>query len=175
MSEFSYVYGKALFELATDELKCDEYFDELLKIDEILKENPAYINLIDTPSLSLEERQRLIDEAFSSANGNIRSFIKILSGKKSGYLLSKCIAEFKKLYDEANNIERGEVITSHPLTDAQLTRLTEKLSALLNKRVILEAKLDEKILGGVILNLKNAQYDGSIKKRLDTLCAAIKG
>ena len=37
MSEFSNVYGKALFELAVDENKCDEYFEELLKIDEILK------------------------------------------------------------------------------------------------------------------------------------------
>ncbi len=175
MSEFSYVYGKALFDLAKEENKTDVYFDQLTEIAKIIKENPDYVNLIDTPALSLSERQGLIDEAFISASVNIRSFIKILSEKKCGYLLLKCIGEFKKLYDEENNIERAQVITSVPLNADQLDRLTEKLSSILNKKVVLEAKTDKKILGGVILKLKNAQYDGSIKNRLDTLCAQIKG
>ncbi len=175
MSEFSYVYGKALFDLAKEENKADLYFDELTEIADIIKENPDYLNLIDTPSLSLTERQGLIDEAFSTASVNIRSFIKILSEKKCGYLLLKCISDYKKLYDEENNIERATVISSVPLKEDQLERLNLKLSSILNKKVVLEASVDKKILGGVILKLKNAQYDGSIKNRLDTLCEQLKG
>ena len=42
-------------------------------------------------------------------------------------------------------------------------------------KMIDDDEVDEKIIGGVILKLKNAQYDGSIKNRLDTLCSQIKG
>ncbi len=175
MSEFSYVYAKALFDLAKEENKTDLYFNELTEISKIIKENSDYLNLIDTPSLSLTERQGLIDEAFSSASVNIKSFIKILSEKKCGYLLLKCISEFRKLYDEENNIERVTVISSVPLKEDQLERLTNKLSSILNKKVVPMVQVDEKIIGGVILKLKNAQYDGSIKNRLDTLCSQIKG
>lgn len=175
MSEFSYVYGKALYDLAKEEGKTDLYLEELNGIRLLFKENPDYIKLLDTPALPLYKRQSLIDEAFSGVETNIKSFIKILASEKCAYLGVKAIDEFEKLFDEENGIERVKVITAVPLNEAQKSKLTLKLASLLDKKIILEEKTDKKILGGVVLELKNSRYDGSIKNRLDALCAMIKG
>ena len=175
MSDFSVEYGKALYLLAKEDELTTSMLEEIEAVDSVLKENKEYISLMDTPALSLNERAGLIDDAFSTCSLYVKNFLKLLSEKKCFYCFSDCVKEYKKIYDEENNIERVEAISSIPLNEGQLLRLKEKIEKTVNKTVVIVNKVDESILGGVILRFNDKQYDGSVKSRLDDLSAKIKG
>ena len=173
MSEFSKEYGYALYDLAKEEGKEEIILNEILEIDSLLKENDDYIKLMDTPALSLDERLKLIDDAFLGCSLYVLNFLKLLCEKKSFFAFPKCVKEFIKLYDKDRNIERVEAITCVPLNEDQLKRLKEKIEKAIGKTVCIKNKVDTGILGGVILKMENQMYDGSVKQRLDSLSAML--
>ena len=57
-------YAKALFLLAEEREAMQLIREDLMRVEAALKEAPDYISLLDSPALSREEKEGLIDEAF---------------------------------------------------------------------------------------------------------------
>ena len=166
MNEFASQYGKALYSLCKDEGNCEKILEELTVIEDLMEENPGYKKLLDTPALKLEERLKLIDEAFSTFTEITVNFIKILATKKSFKEFSGCKKEYIKNYDRDNNIERVTAITAVPLSETQLSLLKKKTELSLGKKVYIKNEISEDIIGGVILKCAGSMTDGSVKRRL---------
>ena len=160
-------YGHALFLLSEEEGVTERVLEELSALDKLLSENPTYTKLLDTPAVTKEERLALIDEAFSSFDGNLKNLIKILAEARSTHLLPEVCKAFADAYYEAREILHAEAITAVALTEAQSAALCEKLAAKTGKKVILKNNIDSSILGGVILRYGGVQLDGSVKTSLD--------
>ena len=52
------------------------------------------------------------------------------------------------------------------MTTNEIKELEAKLSSRYNKNVTLENKVDESVLGGVLVRLWNEEIDGTVKTRL---------
>lgn len=167
-------YGKALFLLTEEEGTTAAVAEELGAVREILRENPRYEKLLDTPALGKDEKLLLIDRAFSSLNENLVNLLKILCEKHSVYQLPKIAAAYAALYDEARGIERVEALTAIVMTPRQIEALTAKISHLTGKTVIVRNTVDPSILGGVVLRYAGKQFDGSVKARLSALEKSLK-
>lgn len=159
-------YGKALYMLADEENIVDTVFDQVNLIKSILKENPEYIKLLDTPAVPNDEKIGLIDSAFGGADEIVLNFIKILCLKKSVYQFEKCASEYMKLYDVSKGIVRAVALTAVPMTEEQVLLLKTKLDQITGKTVILENRVDSSIIGGVSVRMPDVQLDGSIKNKL---------
>ena len=166
MNKFSSQYGRALYSLAKDENIEEVIAEELDAIEEIIKENKDYVKLLDTPALSVEERIKLCDEAFSSFNIILLNFIKILVEKKSVRELLSCKKEYFKEYDKDKNIERAVAITKIPLSEEQILEIKKKAENITGKTVYIKNEISDDVIGGVILRFSDSQYDGSVKGRL---------
>ena len=173
MKSLSSVYAASLFSLADEENLLSETMDELLALRSVFLENANYAPLLDSPTLPLSSRLSLIDEAFEGASEYVKNFIKILCEKKCTHLFSECVKNFEKLYNKKYNIENVTVITAFPLSEALREILTRKLSDDLEKKVILDLKVDESILGGLIIRTENSQTDASVRARLDAIKAQL--
>ena len=173
MKSLSSVYAASLFSLADEENLLSETMDELLALRSVFLENADYAPLLDSPTLPLSSRLSLIDEAFEGASEYVKNFIKILCEKKCTHLFSECVKNFEKLYNKKYNIENVTVITAFPLSETLREKLTRKLSDDLKKKVILDLKVDESILGGLIIRTENSQTDASVRARLDAIKAQL--
>ena len=162
-------YAKALFLLAEERGAMQAILSDLSEICAAVKESPDYISLLDSPALSGEEKDALIEEAFASVDADLRSFLKILCKKHALYTLARTAEAYKVLCDEAMGILRAEAITAVALSDAQRDRLIERLSKQTGKAVILTNTVDADVLGGVKLRFKDTQLDASLKSRLDSI------
>jgi len=167
-------YASAVFALALEDNMLEEVKLDLDSLALILKENPDYIKLLDTPALSKEERLSLIDEAFSSLTYITKNLLKILCEKHMVYTVSQLSGAFLSLYDSHNGIERVEAVSAVSLTDAQAQAIIKKLSDMTGKKIILTNTVKPEILGGVILRYSGIQLDGSVKSRLDTFSESLK-
>ena len=56
-----------------------------------------------------------------------------------------------------------------PLDESDLEALGKSLSRALEKQVILEARMDPAILGGILARVGNLVFDGSIRTQLERM------
>lgn len=162
-------YGEALFLLAEEEGVADGVREDLLILDSVIKENPDYLKILDTPALAKEERLALIEEAIGRLNRYAVNLVKLLSERRLAALVPSVIDSYLLRYDAARAIERVEAISAVKMTDAQLLALRERLEAETGKSVIITNTVDPAILGGMKLRYMGIQLDGSLKTRLDSL------
>ena len=167
-------YAKALFMLAEEEDSCEATLLDLRAVIAAINKNESYLELLDTPALSKEEKLSLIDEAFSSVSVSVVNFIKIICEKRSTRLLPNVLKEYEALYDEKFGILRVEAISARPMTDVQIAALREKLEKEKQKTVVLTNTVNPEILGGLKLRFSGVQLDGSLKTRLDKIEASLK-
>ena len=169
MSSFANIYGASLFSLADDESLTDVIMEQLSEIDVILKDNPDYTLLLNSPTIPVEKRIGFVDEAFSSMHEYVLNFIKLLCEKKCIHVFSECVKNYRKFYNDKHNIETVTAITAVPLSDELRAKLCKKLEKESGKKIVLDEKVDNSILGGIILRTQNSQTDASVRARLNAI------
>ena len=167
-------YARALFLVGEEDGDTEDVLAQLKIIEGLIKKEPGYVTLLDTPAVSKAEKLALIDEAFGSLNKNLLNFIKILSERHHVYALTKILAEYSALYDEARGIVRVDAVTALELSKDQKTTLKKKLEGMLSKTVIINNIVDPSVLGGVKLRYSGIQVDGTVKARIDGFAARLK-
>lgn len=162
-------YGKALFLLAEEASLSDRVKEDVELIKAVLKENPEFPSLLDTPAIPKAERLSMIDSTFGSLCELTVNTAKLLAEGHSFYLLPRVCDAFLSQYEASRGIEHAEVVSARPLTEEQLSRLREKLEAQTGKTIIINALCDPRLLGGVKLRYMGKQLDGSLQSRLERL------
>ena len=85
MTEIANVYGGALYDLAKDENLTVQLGDELNALDQAFAQEPAFVGLLSSASLTKPERVQVIEDSFrSNFHPYVLNFLKILTEK--GYI-----------------------------------------------------------------------------------------
>ena len=170
MTQTAKIYGDALYDLARDEGREEAMLPQLDMLKALFSETPEYLRLLETASLSKEERCGLLDEALrGKVEPYLLNFLKLLCEKNHLRQFSGCAQEFRLRYNEEHGILAATAVTAAPLTPALREKLTQKLEQTTGKRVDLTVKVDPRVLGGVRLEYEGEQLDGTVKNSLDTL------
>ena len=84
-------------------------------------------------------------------------------------LLPGCAEQFRSLYNEERGLLPVTATSAVALTEGQKQALIEKLSGLTGKTILLENRVDERLMGGVKVNYDGKELDGSVAGRLEAL------
>jgi F-type H+-transporting ATPase subunit delta len=167
-------YGDGLYLLAEEENLSREFLEQLLALKSLFREQPDFVRLLGNMSLSKEERVKIIDNVLrGQIHPYLLNFLKILCERCALNEYEGCLAAFKSLYNQAHGIVEATVTTAVPLDDEQRARMTEKLSALTDKQVVLVEKIDATLMGGVLLEMNGQRYDNTLKNRLKSIHSAM--
>lgn len=176
MTEVGNVYGQALYDLAQSEGMAKSILDELGVLNHCFTvEEPGFIKLLCTPTLTKQERCKILDDSFrGKVQPYLLNFMKILTEK--GYMrhFSDCFIAFRENYYRDNNILLVEAVTAVPLTPDQLKRLTQKLIIITGKQIELRGRVDPNCLGGVRLDYDGKRLDDTVAHRLDAIRGVLK-
>lgn len=170
MTQIGSVYGEALYDLAVGENILEEIYAQLDVLNDCFRAEPSFLRLLCSPNLSKQERIQILDESF---RGKIQSyllnFLKILTEK--GYIrhFDDCCTCFTELYNRDHNIVSVTAVTAVPLSERQHRALTEKISRITGKTVLLRNQINPACLGGVRLDYDGQQLDGTVQNRLDSI------
>jgi F-type H+-transporting ATPase subunit delta len=163
-------YAEALFQVGEESNSTEKLYNELKAVVDIIKENKEFENILKSPIVSKGDKKDLISNIFGSQiDKEMLNFMKILADKDRLSLIAGITEAFKASLNDKNNILEGIVITAVPMKGDELEGLQGKLSAKYNKTVILKNKVDESVLGGVLVRLGNEEIDGTVKNRLDKM------
>jgi F-type H+-transporting ATPase subunit delta len=111
----------------------------------------------------------LQDTAAKDHDKILENFAKILAINNDTKLMDQIEAEYDKIEKSAKGIKIAEVTSAHPLEKHTEKEIIEQLNKLAGMKVELRKKVDEKILGGVVIKLDDTLIDASVKKSLEEL------
>ena len=76
------------------------------------------------------------------------------------------VKEYKSLLDSSMRISEVKVTSAVALTEAEKTRLKDKLESTYNRKVNIEYFIDESLLGGLVVDMDGRIMDSSLRRRL---------
>lgn len=169
MEEVASRYGLALFSLASDLKKIDDYQSEMKEWEKIFKENSEFLNVLSSSFLSISERQKIFKDTCKGMEDNILSFfLIIIENNRVGQLLD-IIAAFNSYCNNSKGIKEGIVYSIEPLKEDQLLRIQKKISEIEKMEVYLRNSIDKSLIGGIKVVIGDRIYDDSIKHHISEL------
>lgn len=168
-------YAIALYEVAKEKNKIDEYLNDFEEIVNLLKTNEECKMLINHPEVSTKQKRDIFKKLFEEKiDEGLLTFLLVLIDKGRIKFAEEKLNEFKKIHLERNNIIKVEIRTVIPLEEEEKKNLTDKLYHKYNKKILLEEKLDSEIIGGIYLKAGNDVIDYTLKSKLYDLREYIK-
>jgi F-type H+-transporting ATPase subunit delta len=113
--------------------------------------------------------ESLQDTSVKDHDKVLDNFVEALALNNDTKLFEQIVEEYEKLEKGAKGIKIAEVTSAKPLEKSAEKEIIEHLNQMIQGKVELKKKIDEKILGGVIVKMEDTLIDASVKKSLDEL------
>lgn len=170
-------YALALFELARDDKALDAVGASLASLKAALAESADLRELTTSPLFSREETARAIADVAGrlGLDALTAKFLGVLAANRRLGQIDAVIRAFTQLAARHRGEMTAEVVSAHPLEQAQVEALKAKLKSQLGRDVAVDLSVDPAILGGLIVKIGSRQIDGSLRTKLNTLAHAMKG
>ena len=163
-------YGSALYQAAVEVNKKDLILDEAFQVLGVFENEPEFYKFINYPGISAKEKKEVLKNVFEGRIcQELLNLLYVLADKGRTARFSKIIKAYKDMVDREEGVTYGTVYSVEPLTDAQITKLEEQLTALLREDTKLKNELDKSLIGGFKVLVDGRIIDASIRKRLQDL------
>lgn len=166
-------YAKAAFEIASQTDALTGWSTMLHTVAAVVS-SERVAALLSSPSLSGEQQAAaVIDICGDEIDKHLSSFVSILAENKRLSLMPEIVELFDAL--KANQEKRVdvEVISAYALDEAAEDKLKEALKKRLQRDISLRSRVDESLLGGLVLRADDMIIDGSLRGRLNKLAESI--
>jgi F-type H+-transporting ATPase subunit delta len=170
-------YANAVFELAAEERGIDRVAADFQTLKVYLQQSPELLRLVRSPVFSREEQARGMEAVLARAGtGDLtRKLVLLLAQKRRLFALADVIRAFEQLLARHRGEVAAEVTSARELSAAELSELRNMLKDKLGREPRITAHVDPRLLGGLVLKVGSRMIDSSVRTKLDSLRAAMKG
>jgi F-type H+-transporting ATPase subunit delta len=163
-------YADTLFELARAHEGVEVYGEGIAVVARLLEENPQFRLFLETPRIEAKAKKDVLRKAFAEALPRpLLNFLLVTVDKRRQRLLGAVAREYFGLLDEHQGRAHVEVTVARDPGAAELELITNRLSDLLGKTAVPHVRVRPDILGGMVVRAGDTIYDGSLRRRLDSL------
>lgn len=171
MQSLAAAYAKALFNAAEKVGALDAVVADLEAVlDEIVAKLPKLVDLLVSDLFSPETKTSMIDRALKGkVHPLILNLFKVLAAHDRSYVLRSIREELRKLYDKARGRVPVKIVTATPLTAAQQSAVVQRMKSVLGGEPILRTEVDPSLIGGLVAQVGDVVFDGSLASNLARL------
>jgi F-type H+-transporting ATPase subunit delta len=167
-------YAQAVFEMALEKKELERWQSDLQKVVSAVADD-TFLAALESPKLRIDDKTRLLSQRLGEVNPLVLNLMRLLITRASVGLIGDIADGYQRLLDSYHGIEPAEVITAVPLDDKDIKKLTENLSALIGKKVVLKSEVDPGIIGGIVARVGGKLLDGSTRSKLLALRRELVG
>ena len=170
-------YARALLEALSDSAQLDTAADQLGALADTLRTQPELRELFSSPTFSKAQRTAVAEGLLQSL-GNVPKaldgLIRLLSERDRLLILPDIARLFHDLADQRLGRLRGEVTSAVPLPPDLLRSVEQSLEKATQRDVVLTAKVEPLLVGGVTARVGSLLFDGSLRTQLEDLRTQLK-
>ena len=141
-----------------------------------MKKEKQLLRFFEHPSISTEKKKNVVEELCGrlQIGDKIGKLLVLLNERGKIIFLEKIIEYFEQVVDRRLNQIRVYVTSAQSLTDINIDRMKTALNKILEKTILIDTKVDESLIGGVILRIGDQVADDTIRNRLRILKQTIE-
>jgi F-type H+-transporting ATPase subunit delta len=169
MQDAAHAYAEALFEVGKEKGKLDALRDQLAQFTDALGADRDLQVFFFSPYFSSAEKIDGAKRAIAGAEPEFINFLSLLIEKGRMPEIFRVRREFEELWKRENRRIDVTVTSAVELDPAVVSKIGEEIQRQTGQQVDLASRVDEDILGGVVLQVGNKVLDASIRSRLEKL------
>ena len=169
MAEAARVYAEALFEAGKDKGKLDSLQSQLAQFVDVVDRNQDLQVFLFSPYLSSADKVEGLGRAISGAEPELVNFLELLVEKHRMPEIFRIRRQFDELWKKENRRLDVTVVSAVELDQAVVDKIGQEVERQTGEAVELSSRVDDSILGGIVLQVGNMVLDASIRSRLEKL------
>ncbi len=161
-------YARALLEIGQKSQNYEQLGKELKSLGDLLKENKELRVILMSPVYPVHIRKAIakgISEQLALSK-TMSDFIELLVERERIDHIFEMAQAYEDLCDEVARRIRATMVTAGTLSLDTIQRLKAQLEERTGKQVLLSVKEDPSLIGGILTQINNTIYDGSVKTQL---------
>lgn len=169
-------YAQALFDLIRDSGGIDALSSQVDDLAAALHDSAELRGMIGSPILTRAVQEGAI-AAIAQKMGlsaELGNTLRLLARNRRLFTLPQFVAKLRNLIADERGEVTAEVVSAQELTADQQQRLTDTLAQKSGKTVKLNTRVDEGLIGGMIVKLGSVMIDSSIRSKLASLQNSMK-
>ena len=168
-TETSERYSRALFEVASESNELDKIEKDIKNFQTIFNSTSEVKNFLQNPTQNIQSQIdaiNLLAEKLTFSK-NLKNFFLLLIEKRRIFFVKKITESFLKLCSKKRGEVKASLISSKELSPKEINEIRVDLSKSMVSNLIFDYKVDEKLIGGLKLQLGSFMIDTSIKNKLN--------
>ena len=167
-TETSERYSRALFEVATEANEIDKVETDIKNFQILFNSSFEVKNFIKNPTQSINTQNEVINILSDKLNfsKNLKNFLLLLIEKRRIFFIKKISESFLRLCSKKRGEVKASLVSSKELSQIELEKISQDLSKSMDSSIKFDYKVDEKLIGGLKLQLGSFMIDTSIKNKL---------
>jgi len=167
--EAAHVYAQALFEAGKDRGKLDALQSQLAQLADAVEQNHDLQVFLFSPYLSSADKREGLARAVTGAEPELVNFLELLIEKHRMPEIFRIRRELDEMWKKENRRLDVTVVSAVELDPAVVARIGEEVERQTGEAVELSSRVDDGIIGGIVLQVGNMVLDASIRSRLEKL------
>ncbi|MFV0294413.1 MAG: F0F1 ATP synthase subunit delta [Paracoccus sp. (in: a-proteobacteria)] len=169
-------YAQALFDIVKETGGIDQLASQVDELGAALQQSDALRDLISSPVYTRNQQQ---DGAAAIAKkmglgASLANTLALMAQNRRLFTLPQFVSVLQGLVADERGEVTADVVSAAALSDEQKKRLTATLAEKSGKTVKLNTRVDESLIGGMIVKLGSQMVDSSVKSKLASLQNAMK-
>ncbi len=164
------VYAKAFLGTIQESNK-DSAIEEVSEfLNAVTTQFPDFGQILTSHSLNKDERLNLIDRVIAPhASELLTNFLRVLARHDRLELFEQIMSQIITMRDSESGKKMVLVRSAFELTDETLSSIKQRLSDTLGFSPVLQTSIDQSVIGGLVIQVDDTVYDGSLRTRLKQL------
>lgn len=170
-------YATALFELAENEKKLDDVAADLQQLREMIDASADLARVIKSPVMAQADQVGAMTAIAGAAGFSdlTKNFIGVVAANRRLFALGGIMKAYQDQLAASRGEATAEVVSATALTQAQLDAVEDALKKAIGTKVQVEQRVDESLLGGLVVRVGSQMIDSSLKTQLQKMRLAMKG
>lgn len=164
-------YAKSLIDLSTEQNALDEIRNDMVLIEQVISQNSELAAVLQNPVITLDRKAAILENIFGTkVNAMTRTYLKLIVSKGRAAILYDTTKAFIRQYNSLKGIITAEVTSAVALSKesrAEIIAVVKKETGA--NTVLINEKVEERLIGGFILKVGDRQFDASIMGSLNKL------
>ena len=163
-------YARAAYAIARESGTAAPWSDALAFAARVAAD-PRVHALLGHPQLGRDDAVALLSP--DDASEPFRNFLALLADNRRLPLLTEIAGLFEELRAEAERVVKAKVTSATALPAAELDTIKAALKRRFGRDVALETAVDERLIGGAVIDAGDVVIDGSLRSKLARLQSAL--
>lgn len=169
-------YGQSIFGAALDSDQLQAVNQDFDMILEFVEQGDKHVALALSPKVPIRLKQQFWQHflAKTKLHSMTENLLTILIKNNRINLISKVVANFRKLYLEHLGTKEVEVKSAIKLTDELISEFQKVLEQTLSSKVKIVNIVDKSLMGGLSIKVDSQMLDFSISSQLEQIRRELK-